>query len=224
MTKRVALYLRVSTDEQTTANQRRELEAVVERHGWQIVKVFGDTGISGKHGRDKRPGFDQLCRAVTRKEFDLIAAWSVDRLGRSLQDLVGFLAEIHGKGVDLFLLQQGIDTSSPAGKALFQMMGVFAGIRTLDDLRAGQGRHGPRQARWPERNQKANWPAALRRCGNPGQARRGSIAAQDRWRPRCLAVDGQTRRQGRRLRSSIFHPSKDPTPVGVFHALSTMEN
>src|SRR5262245_51302530 len=124
MPKRVALYLRVSTDEQTTANQRRELEAVVERHGWLIVEVFEDAGISGKHGRDMRPGFDQLCRAVARKEIDLVAAWSVDRLGRSLQDLVGFLAELHGKGVDLFLLQQGLDTSSPAGKALFQMMGV----------------------------------------------------------------------------------------------------
>ena len=86
--KRVALYLRVSTTGQTTTNQRRELEAVAERHGWQIVKVFEDTGISGKHGRDKRPGFDRLCRAAVRKEFDVVAAWSVDRLdrGRSFRD------------------------------------------------------------------------------------------------------------------------------------------
>ena len=71
MTKRVALYLRVSSGEQTTANQQRELETVAVRHGWQIVKVFEDTGISGRHGRDKRPGFDRLCRAAVRKEFDL---------------------------------------------------------------------------------------------------------------------------------------------------------
>jgi DNA invertase Pin-like site-specific DNA recombinase len=55
-----------------------------------------------------------------------MAAWSVDRLGRSLQDLVGFLSELHGAGIDLYLHQQGIDTTTPAGKALFQMMGVFA--------------------------------------------------------------------------------------------------
>jgi DNA invertase Pin-like site-specific DNA recombinase len=126
MAKHVALYLRVSTDEQTTANQRRELEAVAERHGWQIVKVFEDTGISGKHGRDKRPGFDRLCRAAVRKDFDVVAAWSVDRLGRSLLDLLTFLGELHAKGVDLYLHQQGIDTTTPGGKAMFQMMGVFS--------------------------------------------------------------------------------------------------
>src|SRR6516225_7993358 len=126
MTKRVALYLRVSSGEQTTANQQRELEAVVGRHGWQIVKVFEDAGISGRHGRDKRPGFDRLCRAVVRREFDVVAAWSVDRLGRSLQDLLGFLGELHAKSVDLYLHQQGLDTSTPAGRAMFQMMGVFA--------------------------------------------------------------------------------------------------
>ena len=63
---------------------------------------------------------------ASRRRFDLIAAWSVDRLGRSLQDLVGFLTEVHALGINLFLHQQGIDTTTPAGKALFQMMGVFA--------------------------------------------------------------------------------------------------
>lgn len=124
--KRVALYLRVSTAEQTVENQERELRAVAERAGWQITAVFTDAGISGAKGRDKRPGFDQLLRGATRREFDMVAAWSVDRLGRSLQDLVGFLSEIHGAGVDLYLHQQAIDTSTAAGKAMFQMMGVFA--------------------------------------------------------------------------------------------------
>lgn len=126
MPKRIALYLRVSTSGQTVTNQRRELEAVAERHGWQVAAVFKDEGISGTKSRDKRPGFDRLCQAITRREIDLVAAWSVDRLGRSLQDLVTFLGELHGKGVDLYLHQQGIDTSTPAGKAMFQMMGVFA--------------------------------------------------------------------------------------------------
>jgi DNA invertase Pin-like site-specific DNA recombinase len=126
MTKRVALYLRVSKGEQTVENQRRELAAVAERHGWHIVEAFEDAGISGKHGRDKRPGFDKLLRAIARKQIDLVAAWSVDRLGRSLQDLLGFLGELHAKSVDLYLHQQGLDTSTPAGRAMFQMMGVFA--------------------------------------------------------------------------------------------------
>ena len=126
MAKRVALYLRVSTAEQTVENQQRELEAVAARHGWNVVAVIADAGISGTKGRDKRPGYDQLCRGIARRDFDQVAAWSVDRLGRSLQELVAFLGELHAKGVDLYLHQQGIDTSTPAGKAMFQMMGVFA--------------------------------------------------------------------------------------------------
>jgi DNA invertase Pin-like site-specific DNA recombinase len=124
--RRVALYTRVSTDQQTTENQERELRQVAERSGWQIVEVFCDAGISGAKDRDKRPGLDRLMKGIARKEFDLVAAWSVDRLGRSLQNLVGFLAELHSKGVDLYLHQQGIDTTTPAGKAMYQMMGVFA--------------------------------------------------------------------------------------------------
>jgi DNA invertase Pin-like site-specific DNA recombinase len=87
---------------------------------------FVDAGISGAKGREKRPGFDRLLKAVTRRKIDVVAAWSVDRLGRSLQDLVGFLGELKGAGVDLYLDRQGVDTSTPAGKALFQMLGVFA--------------------------------------------------------------------------------------------------
>jgi len=126
MTKRVALYLRVSTADQTVENQRRELAAVVKRHGWRIVATFKDKGISGAKDRDKRPGYDRLLGGIARREFDMVAAWSVDRLGRSLRELVGFLGELHGKRIDLYLHQQGVDTSTPAGKAMFQMLGVFA--------------------------------------------------------------------------------------------------
>jgi DNA invertase Pin-like site-specific DNA recombinase len=126
MSKRVALYLRVSTTEQTVENQRRELEAVAERHGWNVVAVFTDAGISGSKGGEKRPRYDRLCRGIARREFDEVAAWSVDRLGRSLQELVTFLGELRAKGIDLYLHQEGLDTGTPSGKAMFQMLVVFA--------------------------------------------------------------------------------------------------
>lgn len=124
--RRAALYLRVSTDQQTTDNQERELREIASRSGWQIVEVYKDQGISGAKGRDQRPAFDALCKDAARRRFDIVMAWSVDRLGRSLQDLLAFLSELHALGADLFLHQQGIDTTTPAGKAMFQMMGVFA--------------------------------------------------------------------------------------------------
>src|SRR5262249_11420911 len=94
--------------------------------GCEIVKVYRDHGISGAKCRDRRPAFDKLCCDAARREFDMVMAWSVDRLGRSLQDLVGFLSELRALKIDLFLRQQGLDTTTPAGKAMFQMMGVFA--------------------------------------------------------------------------------------------------
>jgi len=128
MTKRVGLYLRVSTKNgQTVENQRQALaEAINRRQGWVIVEEFVDHGISGAKGRDKRPAFDRLLKAVVRRKIDVVAAWSVDRLGRSLQDLIGFLGELNAAGVDLYLEKQAVDTTTPAGRALFQMLGVFA--------------------------------------------------------------------------------------------------
>ena len=90
------------------------------------MAVYRDAGISGSKGRDQRPGFDAMHKDAARRRFDVVMAWSVDRLGRSLQNLCGFLSELHSLSIDLFLHQQGIDTTTPAGKAMFQMMGVFA--------------------------------------------------------------------------------------------------
>jgi DNA invertase Pin-like site-specific DNA recombinase len=123
---RAALYLRVSTDEQTTERQERELRAAAQARGWEIVETYADNGISGAKGRDRRPEFDRLCRDAVRRKFDLVMAWSVDRLGRSLKDLIGFLQELQSVGVGLFLYQQAVDTTTPAGRAMFQMLGVFA--------------------------------------------------------------------------------------------------
>lgn len=141
---RVAIYARVSTDRnQTVENQLRDLTQVAQHLGWTIVEVFRDEGISGAKGRDQRPGFDRLLKGVARREFDLIAAWSVDRLGRSLQDLVAFLGEINARGVGLYLHQQGLDTTTPAGRAMFQMLGIFSEFERAmiqDRIRAGLNR------------------------------------------------------------------------------------
>src|SRR5436190_14052748 len=138
--KRAVLYLRVSTIEQTTANQERELREVAGRMGCDIVKVYKDHGISGAKGRDKRPQFDAMCRDAAKRQFDVVMAWSVDRLGRSLQDLVGFLSELHALKIDLFLRQQGLDTTTTAGQAMVEMMGVFAALERA--LIAGRVRAG----------------------------------------------------------------------------------
>ena len=126
MTKRVAFYLRVSTGEQTTENQRRELEAVARHRGWDVVAIYEDQGISGAKGRDKRPQLDRMLKDAVRGKLDVLAAWAVDRLGRSLQDLVGTLGELRAAGVHLFLHQQAVDTTTPSGRAMFQMLAVFA--------------------------------------------------------------------------------------------------
>ena len=102
------------------------LTEVAQRSGWTVVQTFSDEGISGAKGRDKRPGYDALLKAVARREVDIVASWSVDRLGRSLGDLVAFLTDIQTKGCDLYLHQQAIDTSTASGRMLFQMLAVFA--------------------------------------------------------------------------------------------------
>ncbi len=127
MARKAAIYARVSTNNgQTPENQLAQLRDVAAKAGWQVVGEYVDQGISGAKGRDKRPAFDRLCTAATRREIDVVMAWSVDRLGRSLQDLVVFLGDLQASGVDLYLHKQGVDTTTPGGKALFQMMGVFA--------------------------------------------------------------------------------------------------
>ena len=126
MTDRCAIYSRCSTSVQTVENQIRELKQIAGRKGLTIVGEFSDVGISGAKGRDTRSGFDDLIKGAVRKDFDVILVWSVDRLGRSLQDLVSFLNEIHSVDCDLYIHQSGIDTTTPAGKMMFQMCGVFA--------------------------------------------------------------------------------------------------
>jgi len=124
--KRAAIYLRVSTTGQTVENQRRELKQIAERRGWTVAGVYEDAGISGAKGRDQRPGFDQMLKDASRRKFDVVMAWAIDRMGRSLRDLLDTIEHLEATGVDLYLDQQNIDTTTPAGKLLFQVTGAFA--------------------------------------------------------------------------------------------------
>ena len=121
-----ALYVRVSTDGQTVENQTRELRQIAERRGWKVVETYSDAGISGSKSRDKRPGLDQMLNDASRRKFDVVMAWSIDRLGRSLIDLLATVQNLEACGVDLYLDQQNIDTTTPAGRLMFQITGAFA--------------------------------------------------------------------------------------------------
>ena len=126
MHKRAAIYVRVSTDKQTVENQVTALRQIAERRGWDVVEQYSDAGISGAKGRDGRPGLDQMLKDASRRKFDVIMAWSIDRVGRGLIDLLGTIQTLEACGVDLYLDQQSIDTTTPTGKLMFQVCGAFA--------------------------------------------------------------------------------------------------
>src|SRR6201981_3772665 len=126
MSKKAAIYVRVSTDKQTVENQLRELRQIAQRRGWEVVQEYHDAGISGSKGREARPGLDEMLKDAQRRRFDVGMAWAIDRLGRSLIDLLGTIQTLEACGVDLYLDQQAIDTTTPAGKLMFQVTGAFA--------------------------------------------------------------------------------------------------
>jgi DNA invertase Pin-like site-specific DNA recombinase len=127
-TRRAALYVRVSTSDkgQTVENQLAPLQEAAGRLGWTVTAIYRDEGISGSKSRQQRPGLDALLKGVARREFDIVAAWSVCRLGRSLPDLIAFLGELQAREIDLYLHQQALDTSTPSGRMLFGMLSVFS--------------------------------------------------------------------------------------------------
>lgn len=124
--KKVAIYARVSTDKQSCENQLIELRAVAERMGYEIVSEYLDEGISGAKSRQDRPALNAMMKAATQRKFDLVMCWSIDRLGRSLQNLVEILNELQSLKVDLMFLQQGLDTSSASGRMMFSVFGALA--------------------------------------------------------------------------------------------------
>jgi len=166
--KKVAIYARVSTDSQTVQNQLQELKEVAQRQGWVVTAVYVDEGISGARGRDKRPGLDALLKGVARRDFEMIAAWSVDRLGRSLPHLVGFLSEIEARAVDLYLHRQGLDSSTPSGRAMFGMLSVFAEFERAmikERIMAGLKRTNKKSGRKPTAEDRV---VAIKRSLNDG--------------------------------------------------------
>src|SRR5437868_5125742 len=138
--KRAAIYGRVSTDWQTTDNQTMALTEVAARRGWEVVDIYIDHAISGANKREKRPAFDQMLKDASRRKFDVVMAWAIDRMGRSLRDLLDTIEHLEATGVDLYLDQQNIDTTTPAGKLLFQLTGAFAEFeRSMIRQRANAG-------------------------------------------------------------------------------------
>jgi Resolvase, N terminal domain len=205
------------------------LQAVAKRHGWEVITVYTDQGISGAKGRDVRPGLDRLMQAVTRREINMVATWSVDRLGRSLTHLLAVLQDLHAKSVDLYLHQQGLDTSTPSGRAVFQMLGVFAEFERADP-RTCHGRAGPGKGRRNaaratcnhrgRRGQSPNDPRSPRRGQeHPDHCTRASSGHRDGFapygierRPRRennpLAPPDRTSAGGRiALRQNLFAPN-----------------
>lgn len=124
--KRVALYVRVSTNDQTVANQLGVLNETAKRAGWDVIEVYADEGFSGAKGRNERPAFDAMLKAATRREFDMIATVALDRIGRSMKHLVEFIETIKALGVGLYIHDQALDTSTPAGELFFHIAGAFA--------------------------------------------------------------------------------------------------
>src|ERR1700744_1187783 len=127
--KRAALYVRVSTDRQTVDNQTARLTQIAEARGWQIVQTFSDAGVSGAKVRNERPGFDQMLKHAQRHRFDVVMVWAIDRIGRSLIDLLGTIQHLEACGVDLYLDQQAIDTTTPSRKIMFPVTGGFAELK-----------------------------------------------------------------------------------------------
>ena len=122
---RAAIYLRVSRDDQTTENQRLVLTRVAEHRGWEIVQTYEDQGISGAKGRDQRPAFDAMLKDAVRRRFDVLMVWSIDRLGRSVLHVANALAELDAARIRLYCDREGIDSSTPMGRAMIQMASVF---------------------------------------------------------------------------------------------------
>ena len=125
MVRKVAIYTRVSTLDQTIDNQLIELRDHCSKMGWEVVKEYADEGLSGALSRDKRPALNTLIKDAYRKRFDLVVCWDISRIGRSMKELVLFLSDMKDKGVGICSVRQGFDTSTTMGEMMFQFVGIL---------------------------------------------------------------------------------------------------
>ncbi len=122
----VAIYARVSTanNGQDPTMQTRELREYIERRGWQLAGEYVDVGISGT--KEKRPELDRLLADAHRRRFDVVAVWRFDRFARSVSHLLRALETFQALGIHFVSLSESIDTSTPAGKLVFTVLGAVA--------------------------------------------------------------------------------------------------
>ena len=121
----VAIYVRVSTQQQTTENQLLELYEVCERNDWTVVEEYNET-VSGTKGQSDREELNRMMIDASRRKFEKVVVWSVDRIGRDMKHLVSVLSQMKDLNVDLYSYRQGIDTSTTMGSSFFYMVGIFA--------------------------------------------------------------------------------------------------
>jgi len=186
--ERAAIYVRVSTDAQTVENQIRELRRIAERRGWEVVEVYTDAGVSGAKGRAQRPGLDRMLKDAGRRNFDVVMAWAIDRLGRSLIDLLGTIQHLEAVGVDLYLDQQSIDTTTPMGKLVFQVTGAFAEFeRSIIRLRIKAGLK--RAVKGATASKPGRKSPTVGRAGSAGQRFALAIARARNLPARMCSID-----------------------------------
>ena len=126
MTKRVVIYARVSTLDQTVDNQLIELRDHCSKMGWEIVKEYVDEGLSGTLSREKRPSFNAMINDGFRKKFDTVVCWDISRIGRSMKELIMFLSDMKDRGIGICSVRQGFDTSTSMGEIMFQFVGILS--------------------------------------------------------------------------------------------------
>ena len=126
MTKKVVIYARVSTLDQTVDNQLIELRDHCSKMGWEIVKEYTDKGLSGTLSREKRPALNAMIKDGYRKKFDTVVCWDISRIGRSMKELVLFLSDMKDRGIGICSVRQGFDTSTSMGEIMFQFVGILS--------------------------------------------------------------------------------------------------
>jgi len=135
---KVALYTRVSTNDQSVEMQTSDLKRYCAQRGFEVFKEYSDQGISGV--KDKRPALDELMSDAKKKKFDAVLCWRFDRMARSTKHLITALEEFRHLGIEFISYQENIDTSSPLGKAMFTIVSAIAELERnilLERVRAG---------------------------------------------------------------------------------------